>query len=196
MNKKLISKIFLFWIGIILLLGIYLKNGRLHIWGKGVEYENELTFGLTKLLNLQSITFYEMNFIFSSLTISGIIFLILMSSFYYKRKDDLFDSFYSISLITLVIPIAVLIWNFQEIRNVHPSEKKYTKRYFENLDDSIRTNKQVVVQLDEIDFQICFYSLILFFVSTIGIIIKFIFPKNEFELQQIDHLIEKELDSK
>lgn len=191
MNKKILNRIISIWTGIILLLGIYLNNGRLHIWGKGVEYENELTFGLTKFLNLESVTFYEMNLIFSSLLISGIIFLILYSSIYYKRKDELFDSFYAISLASLIIPIAVLFWNFQEIRNVSPSQKNYTKRYFEKIDDSIKTDKQVVVKLDEVGFQICFYSFIIFFISTIGIIMKFIFPKTVFQLQQIDHLVER-----
>lgn len=188
MNKRSIHLIFLVWAILILLLGIVLNKCKLHLWGKGIEYEEELTWGLTEYLGLEPATFYELNFLFVCLFWSGILLLILHLRKYSQQPDPLFDTLHMLSLIAFLTPFLIGIWNFQRIETIKNNEQKYTERYFETLDNSIKTTKRIKVELEEPSYQICFYSLLLFLVLFFALVFKIFYPKKKIGTDPIDHL--------
>lgn len=190
MNKKLINQIVQILIGGFLFLGIFFHNGDLYIYGKGVEYEHELTLGLSDLLKLGNVTFYEVNFLMSSILISGILFLLLKISSLYKKEDMKFDVVYVFTLLFFMIPMAIFAYSFQEIKDDDTSKTQYTERYFKQIDDLIETNHQIVIDLEEAEYQTCFFSFLLFIISWVTLMIRFIFPKKDTRIDTIDHLFE------
>lgn len=190
MHRKLINRIFSALIVLIIISGIAFNNARLYIYGKGIENEDELTFGLSNFLNLESVTFYEMNLLFSSLVFSAILLLTLKLAKYHMPNDKIFHSIMLIYIIAISITTGVLIYNFESIETVHPGNKNYTNRFFENLDDLIVTNRRIKIRLDESAFRMCCYSLVLFLFSAVGMVIRLIFPIKKTRVEQIDHFIE------
>jgi len=172
MLAKGLNRIFKFWSGTFFLLAFIFINTKIHIYGRGVENENELTFGLFELIGIRRAMFYEISTFFFCVLIAAIIFLI---STIRIRENLGFDFFYFLSSCSFLIMIYIFFSNYTESKDF-VENVDYQERYFAELDDLISEKRMVWIRFNEINYRVIFYSLITFVISNIILVIYSLFP--------------------
>ena len=175
--KELNKSIYFTIIVILLILGIFFKNYRIFLFSNGVIAEDEITFGLTKLLNIENAPFYELNLFYTLILISIVVFIISRLE---ERANELNKSFNKIKIIStflFLIILIILTINFEEIRSIDSELKPYSDRLLSVLDDSVRTTKRIAINLSTLEFRIILYSFLLYVI----LILLIIFSEREIE---------------
>ncbi|MEM9822755.1 MAG: hypothetical protein AAF985_16870 [Bacteroidota bacterium] len=162
MKQRTIDLFFSCWAFLIFILGMVFHSCKLHLWGKGVEYEAELTWGLTACLDLVPATFYELNFLYLCFFWSLTTFLMVQLRKFNSRKTAFSENVHLANLITLMIPFWSGMWHFQRIESLPSQKEKYVERYFEHLDDALVTTQRIVVEFDASVYQISYCAFLLF----------------------------------
>ena len=187
MKTKYINKIFNFWIGLFLFLSIILIETKLHIYGPGVENENKLIFGFFDFIGFSKASFYEINSFFFCLLIAALVFIFSRME---KKRNTTFNIFYTFVCVSFSIIVYTFFSNLTDLEVGNPTVN-YSVRFFVALDDLIESKHLIYIYFNEVNYQLVFYSILIFIFSFVVLIINSVFPSHFKGLEEIDHLVEK-----
>lgn len=165
-------------------------SGSLHVYGRGVVLDNEITFGLVNWLDLIRTHYYDVDPFYFSMIVFLVLALINIIYFKRKRQSDFSKMLYFIALLLLSYPLLILYFNFEETTILNPNTPPFLTRLSSLFDGSSTIDYQIRIKVSKLDLSIIIYSFVLSAIMFLVYLLKPLFSSKKPDITEMDHLID------